>query len=160
MAKIGVFCSNYCYVFLQNFNHNIVFWKNAIFSPKIGKNRRKLWSYHRPPEKLRLYLHIDKVHQVFIFFSKILKTWLKYQNFVLYLVQGGCWVLFVRLQAFVDKPKYIQHFLGPFQTFMTLFFPQPTRHQLSKTPQKDVCSVKLFGDQVNTKADYKKVTYL
>jgi hypothetical protein len=29
--------------------------KNAIFSPKIGKNRRKLWSYHRPQEEATLF---------------------------------------------------------------------------------------------------------
>jgi hypothetical protein len=40
----GVFCSNYRW-FLQKLDHNIVlFEKNAIFSPKIGKNWQKLWS--------------------------------------------------------------------------------------------------------------------
>jgi hypothetical protein len=38
LAKnIGVFCSNCCNV-LQNLR------KTPIVSPKIGKNRRKLWS--------------------------------------------------------------------------------------------------------------------
>jgi hypothetical protein len=28
----------------KNFDRNIGFWENVIFSPKIGKNRGKLWS--------------------------------------------------------------------------------------------------------------------
>jgi hypothetical protein len=41
--KIGVFDSKQSSI-LQNFDHNIVFFggKNAIFSPKIVENRRKL----------------------------------------------------------------------------------------------------------------------
>jgi hypothetical protein len=34
----------------------LVFVKNANFSPKFGKNRRKLWSKHRPQEWL-----VDKI---------------------------------------------------------------------------------------------------
>jgi hypothetical protein len=40
LAKIGVFDSKQ--KIMQKFYHNIVFEKNAIFSPKNGKNRRKL----------------------------------------------------------------------------------------------------------------------
>jgi hypothetical protein len=42
--KFAFFCSKYGY-FLRKIDHDIVFLeKNAIFSPKIGKNRKKLWS--------------------------------------------------------------------------------------------------------------------
>jgi hypothetical protein len=42
--KFAVFCSNYCYFFAKIVIITLVLEKNAIVSPKIGKNRRKLWS--------------------------------------------------------------------------------------------------------------------
>jgi hypothetical protein len=41
-GKIGVFDSKLNYE--KKLEHNIVFEKNAIFSPNIGENSRKLWS--------------------------------------------------------------------------------------------------------------------
>jgi hypothetical protein len=42
--KIGIFDSKQSQI-VQKFDHNIGFWENSqFFSPKIVKNRRKLWS--------------------------------------------------------------------------------------------------------------------
>jgi hypothetical protein len=40
----------------------LAFEKNAYFLQKIAQNRRKLWSYHRPPilSKLRNHFSIEK----------------------------------------------------------------------------------------------------
>jgi hypothetical protein len=44
LAKKLAFFAQTTAIFCKNLSITLVFEKNAIFSPKMGKNRRKMWS--------------------------------------------------------------------------------------------------------------------